>query len=183
MKQTIATFLGLTVIGTFVYFGMDNTPISEVEIAKIDNISYEEIEQSENYSREFSNKEIRVGKVNIPNDVIVSRADFRRELPGGQDYEPEHIFREDMAGVTFICSYLDNVFVPSGNTIVTEVNGAGCGSYKMYHRENDLENWIVDEDGNPIEPLEKEMFIRKEISIDPDDIPSERLLEPITNKI
>jgi hypothetical protein len=40
----------------------------------------------------------------------------------------------------------------------------------------------VDKDNRPIEPLNKDMFLEKKISIDPDNIPSQKLEESVTTK-
>lgn len=90
---------------------------------------------------------------------------------------PTEVFPPDILGVTFTKCNMDNVILPEGNTIV-----GGC--HRMLKLQNDLEDWIIDKDGNPVEPTNKERFIRLGLSIDPKDIPAEKAAENIcTQKI
>ena len=86
------------------------------------------------------------------------------------------IFPSGMTGVSFVKCNLDNVDVPAGNT-----QKDGCN--RQWKEQNDMELWIVS--GlldTPIEPLSKKMFQELGISIDPADIPNEKMDEPITVK-
>ena len=82
------------------------------------------------------------------------------------------IFREDMTGVTFYNCNLDNVVIPKGNTVIG-------GTQNRFKRQNDAENWIVDENNEVVEPFEKKRFIMEGRSIDPVSIPDEKLDEPL----
>jgi hypothetical protein len=94
---------------------------------------------------------------------------FSQETPNS------HIFPADMTGVTFISCNLDNVFIPDGNTVIQ------C-SQKSFEIQNDLEDWIVDENDEPIEPVNKKQFERLGLSTDPADLPDEPLEKAITSQ-
>ena len=85
----------------------------------------------------------------------------------------KHIFPAGMTGVIFERCNLDNVFVPSGNTVLPD-----C-SVRIIQAQNDLEDWVLDNVSlAPVEPVSKKMFERLSISIDPADIPITRSIEP-----
>lgn len=61
--------------------------------------------------------------------------------------KPDHgSFPESMQGATFIKCNLDNVFVPEGNTIID------C-SQRRFACQPDGTDWLIDDQGNPLEPL------------------------------
>lgn len=82
------------------------------------------------------------------------------------------VFPADVHDLILTDCNLDNVILPVGCI----VNG---GTNKRILIQNDLEDWIVDEDDNPIEPVHKERFTRLGLSIDPQDIPQEKVEENI----
>jgi hypothetical protein len=81
------------------------------------------------------------------------------------------IFPSDMVATFQRCN-LDNVTIPDGCT----VEGADgiVSTQKKIKMQNDLEDWIVDGDNKPIEPLDKAKFIELNLSYDPKDIPIEK---------
>lgn len=86
------------------------------------------------------------------------------------------IFPAGMTGVSFVKCNLDNIDVPVGNTM-----DACCNQH--WKEQNDRELWVVDTISlQPIEPLCKQMYQELKISIDPVDIPIEKMDEPITSK-
>ncbi len=96
------------------------------------------------------------------------------EIVGSCFYQQGHpelkkIFPAGMTGVIFRRCNLDNVFVPL--TCTVESN---C-SHRRIKAQNDKEDWIVDSDLKPIEPACKNLFIEKGMSIDPKDIPAEKI--------
>lgn len=97
-----------------------------------------------------------------------------------QEHPDTHIFPDDLHDATFVCSHLDNVYIPPNNRVITEIEGIGCGSRLRYEAQNDGEDWLVDEKKAPIEPIDKELFEKLDISTDPDDIPEEKQAVPIT---
>jgi hypothetical protein len=85
------------------------------------------------------------------------------------------IFPPTMTGVTFKRCNLDNVKIPAGNIVETSC----C--HRRIEPQNDLE-WLVDDKHEPTEPMRKADYLRLGISIDPADIPTEKMTEPIVSK-
>ncbi|MHA2136254.1 MAG: hypothetical protein ACW99J_20530, partial [Candidatus Thorarchaeota archaeon] len=71
---------------------------------------------------------------------------------------------------------LDNVKLPFGNTY----NETCCK--RKIKAQNDLEDWFVDSAHKPVEPMRKADYLRLGISVDPADIPTEKMTEPIVSK-
>lgn len=96
---------------------------------------------------------------------------FYKESQLGETGDPyREIFPATMTGVIFKRCNLDNVYVPPGNTITDD---AGISSsYRRIRVQNDLEDWIVDASGNPIEPIDIKGFEELGKSTDPNDIPA-----------
>ena len=82
------------------------------------------------------------------------------------------IFPAGMHGVTFRRCNLDNVFIPLGNIIWDE--GWEKCTHKKIKLQNDWRYWILGEDLKPIEPKDKEEWIKRGISIRPEDIPTKK---------
>lgn len=78
------------------------------------------------------------------------------------------VFPVGITGVRFIRCNLDNVLIPSGNTVEPD-----CCHRKIMI-QNDLEDWLVDDSGKPIEPISKKTFENLGLSIDSKDIPEEK---------
>jgi hypothetical protein len=98
------------------------------------------------------------------NNTIIVNAGFYQEWQKGDKEVMKDIFPDGMTGVIFRECNLDNVFVPEGN----HIEG---GSNRAIKVQNDLEDWLVDSKGDPVEPLHKEKFLEAGVSIDPADIP------------
>lgn len=80
-----------------------------------------------------------------------------------------HIFSEGMLGVTFIKCNLDNVFIPEGNTVID------CSQRKI-QVQNDGNDWEIDEDGNPIHPVDFNIYEKFGLEIPvPSEIPNKRV--------
>ena len=101
------------------------------------------------------------------NDKIIFGSCFSQEIPDTK------VFPDDMKNVIFVNCNLDNVYIPAGNIVM----GSTQRRFKVM---NDWEDWIVDKDNKPIEPIDKEKFIELGISVDPKDIPKEKLSKSIT---
>lgn len=99
------------------------------------------------------------------NNLEIRRSCFYQEWIDDGDTMKD-IFPDDMIGVTFVKCNLDNVFVPSGNIIIG-------GTNKRIRVQNDLEDWVVDKNDKPVEPLHVKRFDRAGISVDPKDIPKD----------
>lgn len=110
-------------------------------------------------AKDFSNSEI-IG------------SNFYQELISGS--LTKSIFPVGMTGAIFNRCNLDNVVVPLGNTVLPN-----CTNRKI-RVQKDLEDWVVDNFGNPIEPVNVKKFEKRGISTDPADIPSTKLDKPLT---
>lgn len=99
-------------------------------------------------------------------------SNFYQESKEGEDIE-KNIFPVGMTGVTFRKCNLDNVIVPVGNTVETD-----CTKKKI-KKQNDLEDWILDKNDKPVEPVSKKMFERLGLSVDPKDLP----LQPLEKSV
>lgn len=101
------------------------------------------------------------------NNRVIYRTDFSQEIP------ESHIFNEQTKGVTFVCCNLSNVFIPQGNTILD------CIQIRS-KIQNDLNTWIVDDNNNPIKPLDYEIYIKFGLEIPKvNDIPIQKVSKRI----
>lgn len=87
-----------------------------------------------------------------------------------------HALPVNLVGTTFVGCNLDNVWVPSGNTLVN------C-SNRRFKVQNDGEDWEI----HPVTktalvPLNKQSFIDLGLSIDPKDIPIAKQDISVTQK-
>jgi len=118
----------------------------------------------ENYSnQDYTGKDLRSEHV----AGIIEGSCFSQEKPD------THIFPEDMTGATFVNCNLDNVYMPKGNVL------KDC-STRRFMAQNDGEDWLIDKDGFPTEPVNKKQFETLAISVDPVDIPEEKQKFPAT---
>lgn len=101
------------------------------------------------------------------NSEIIGSCFYQQVAPDTQ------VFPTGITGVKFIRCNIDNVLIPSGNTIE-----GGC--HRKIKMQNDLEDWIVDGSGNLIEPVSKKKFEKLGLSTNPKDIPAEKVDEPIS---
>ena len=80
------------------------------------------------------------------------------------------VFPSGMTGVVFKECNLDNVNVPAGNIIID-------GTHKKIRVCNDAEDWILDVDNKPLEPMDKEQRIEAGVWYLPKDIPDKQWTE------
>ena len=96
-------------------------------------------------------------------------AEFDGEIIGScfqQDELDTFVFPDD-ARATFLRCNLNNCEIPVGCTV-------GTGSVNYQHaKQNDNEQWVLDEDGKPTTPLNLKVFERYGLSQDPKNIPAE----------
>jgi hypothetical protein len=83
------------------------------------------------------------------------------------------VFPSEIKNVKFIGCNLDNIIIPDGCTIE-----GGC--HRLIQVQNDGEDWLIDKDLNPIEPLNKTQFEKLGLSIDPKDISGTKVNVPLT---
>ena len=110
--------------------------------------------------KDFTGKSLR--DTNLDDMVIVGSC-FAQE---GHPYQ--HIFNDTMKGVTFRRCNLDNVYIPPGNIM------DDC-SNRQIMVQNDLRDWEVDEHLFPVRVVNEKAWIASGKTVDPQDIPAERL--------
>lgn len=77
----------------------------------------------------------------------------------------EDIFPNGLSNVVFEKCNLDNVLIKAGMTVIG-------GTNKRIRTMNDWEDWILDADSKPVEPMSKDEWVVANKSIDPKDIPN-----------
>jgi hypothetical protein len=92
---------------------------------------------------------------------------FSKEIPDTKVFP-------DVKELTLVNCNLDNVYLKKEWVVIG-------WTPKRFLIQNDWMAWIVDEDNKPIEPIEKETFIKLGISIKPEDIPKTKLPKSITD--
>ena len=119
-------------------------------------------------SNEFSCKDFTVDTfVDIPDGSYVYGSCFSCETPDAK------MFRASMRNVTFRNCNLSNVFIPAGNTVID------CQTDR-YEVQNDLNDWIVDDNGYPLKPLNHTLFTKSGLPMPlPQDIPATRAENPV----
>lgn len=101
------------------------------------------------------------------NNKVIYRSALTFETPDTE------VFPADVEGVTFIYSNLDNVVIPPGVTLID------CSNTR-YEAQNDLNDWIIDEEGNPQMPVNFQVFEKLGLPIpNPKDIPTEKVTEVV----
>ena len=123
---------------------------------------------NEKYShKDFTHKILTDTKPEEWNDTEVVNSCFYNETPNTD------VFPEGIKGVKFIRCNLDNVVVPETCTIED-------GTHKLIQVQNDLEDWILDADLRPVEPVDKARFVKLGLSTDPLSIPATKAKESCT---
>ena len=98
--------------------------------------------------------------------TIIYASVFYQEWAKGDVKVEKHIFPDTMKGVTFYNCNLDNVYVDeTKNTIIG-------GTHLAIQVQNDWDDWVLDNNLKPIEPMNKERRMEAGISINPKDISS-----------
>ena len=122
------------------------------------------VECSEEFScKDFTNAD---WEIDIPDGACVYGSCFSHELY-------TYLFRADMKSVTFRNCNLSNVFIPAGNTVID------CQTDR-YEVQNDLNDWIVDDNGYPVKPLNHTLFTKLGLPMPlPQDIPATRAENPV----
>lgn len=78
------------------------------------------------------------------------------------------IFPQDMRGVHFRRCNLDNVIVPPGNTV--ETDGHDACTMKRISVQNDLRDWEVDEQGEPLKVIGEKYWQSQGVNVHCRDI-------------
>ena len=107
--------------------------------------------------------------VDIPDNAYIYGSCFSQETPNTS------IFRASMRNVTFRNCNLSNVRVPQPNNNVL----IDC-RVDQFQVQNDLNDWIVDDLGVPVEILNKAQFIKLGLPLPlPSNIPLTRVTERV----
>lgn len=118
------------------------------------------IEFDEEWSgRNFAQRILRDAKLD---GKTVYASSFMQEKPDTQ------VFPDNMIGVTFVNCNLDNCVIPPGNTVIG-------GSRKRWRVQNDLRDWELDANNQPVKVLSEKYWIRVGYSVNPADIPTRKL--------
>jgi len=130
--------------------------------------------------KDFLNKNFKDIPVEEFNNTEIIGSCFYQECLEDDENVIKDIFPDGMTGVIFKRCNLDNVLIPDGNTIETE--GEHRCSVRKLKVQNDLMDWILDDNLKPVEPTKKRRYIELDISIDPAHIPTPKMLESIIRK-
>lgn len=105
------------------------------------------------------------------NDETIRGACFSQQQPDTK------VFPDEMTGVTFVNCNLDNCIIPEGNTLID------C-SNRRYQVQNDLNDWEIDENNNPVRLVDWQYFEKLGLEQpSPDLIPSEQVSTPINYRV
>jgi hypothetical protein len=85
------------------------------------------------------------------------------------------VFPPGMTGVHFRRCNLDNCIIPPGNTL--EDKGWEACLNRRHKVMNDGEDWVIDDKGLPIEPLNMKSFLQEGKDTDPAKIPKDYIKE------
>lgn len=105
------------------------------------------------------------------NNTIIRGSCFYQEGEPNQD-----IFPDGMTGVYFTGCNLNNIYVDETQNTIDKTSINRCLTRKI-KVQNDWDDWILDDQLKPIEPMDKEQRLKKGISIDPKDIPIKKFTE------
>lgn len=102
---------------------------------------------------------------------IIKGSCFAQEFLFNEEPVPRSIFPVGIYCIFERCN-LDNV-------LVTQVMTDDC-SNRVIKVQNDREDWVLDGQGKPLEPVNKRMFIKAGIPLEPRHIPSRLQSDNIT---
>lgn len=115
--------------------------------------------------KDFTNRNL-LDRTDLDGQYIRSSC-FSQEKPDTQ------VFPDSMSGVTFVNCNLDNCIIPDGNEVID------CSTTR-YEVQNDLNDWEVDEEGNPLCIMDYLYHYKFGVPLpDPFDIPEEPVDKPI----
>ena len=101
------------------------------------------------------------------NNTIIIGSSFYQEWTEGDNEVLKDIFPDGMTGVVFRRSNLDNIYIPPGNIVEESSN-------RRIRVQNDWDDWILESDNKPKEPIDKEQREMIGVSTDPKDIPDKK---------
>lgn len=115
--------------------------------------------------KDFTHQSFKNSPASDFNDSEVKGSCFYQEAKESDGEVLKDIFPDGIMGVVFQRCNLDNVLIPLGNTIEKD-----C-THRRIKVQNDLSDWILDDNLKPVEPMDKKQRLIDGRSIDPKDIP------------
>lgn len=100
------------------------------------------------------------------NGTIIKGSCFAQEIEYENPHAMQNVFPAGMRDVTFVRCNLDNVDVVGNNVVMQD-----CANRRI-KIQNDAEDWVLDNAGNPVEPVAVKMYQRLGLSIDPANLPN-----------
>jgi hypothetical protein len=122
------------------------------------------------------------------NDCIIRGSDFSQEFLEGESIPlsgGKSIFPSDVTGLVLRGCNVDNVYIPPGVTVEDDTERAAPSTNKTIKVQNDCENWMLEKVGDvwqPKEPIGKLLFEKWGVSVNPNDIPAEKMDENILDR-
>lgn len=116
-------------------------------------------------SNKYSFKDFTGHDLSLNTDMdglVIYSSNFSHETPDSK------VFPQNLMGTTFIKCNLSNCEIPDGNLVID------CNQ-KRFKVQNDLRDWELDESDQPIKVLNEKFWNQKGFSVDPKDIPIEKL--------
>jgi len=105
------------------------------------------------------------------NNTIIRGSCFYQEWVEGE--VAKDIFPDGMTGVVFDGCNLDNIYVDEIKNTIIKDTITRCNNRKI-KVQNDWEDWELNVDLTPKEPLNKEQRLKAGVSIDPKGIPEKK---------
>ena len=119
----------------------------------------------------FTNKSFKDQPAKDFDNSCIKGSSFYQESLYGDSKIVKDIFPDGIKGVEFVRCNLDNVLIPLDNTVDER------STNKKIQVQNDLEDWVLNEDKTPKEPMDKEKRLIAGITINPVDIPDKKFTE------
>ncbi len=123
-------------------------------------------------SDKYSNKDFTGHDLSARNDmdgIVIHGSCFSNEELDAKSLP------QNLVGTTFILCNLANVKIPAGATVID------CNTMR-FKVQNDGEDWVVDSQNKPVEPIAKKLFLMYGLSIDPLQIPPSKIPVPVLTK-
>lgn len=92
-------------------------------------------------------------------DIAIYAANFSQEEPDTV------VFPDDAVNIRFVNCNLDNCKLPRGSSVVG-------GTARRFFVQNDLRDWEIDQQGQPVRVLNEKSWALQGYSVDPRDIPA-----------
>lgn len=117
--------------------------------------------------RGFKHKTFLNLSVSEFNNSDIVNSNFSQEFPFTD------VFPNNISNVNFVNCNLNNCNIPQGCTLVNCTN-------KHFELQNDGEHWVINNNHEPIEPLDIKKFNKAKLDTKPNSIPSKKVSVPIS---